>query len=323
MKLFLLITSLLLVNLKYICNAEEIQLKTLSSAASIRATDFSNSLRSLKSNSVCFQQTSSLESNVELTRTLENVMLHVESAFHDVYFGSFCRFEKSDIDEKTTLECVVDYNKFSADYVSLCADNKGKPYPVSFLTSCQDANIDLQIELLNIPSCFGRSCASSEINEVMDRILVLAEESLNDRLNVRDNDVQCEFFHNYDMKSLPVNYVLSVGNDGNVQLVRITSPLPTYIWGLVSFGAIALCSLIVYKMRRKRKDDKYYTDDTSLTKCNFDLDDEFQETSYQKRLNEAKKEVSKLVSTVQIFYEKIKTSYDDVPFDEAIEIKYN
>jgi hypothetical protein len=39
-------------------------------------------------------------------------------------------------------------------------------------------------------------------------------------------------------------------------------------------------------------------------------------------MQDAKKEVSSLVAAVRIYHEKYNTKYEDVPFDEAIEIEY-
>lgn len=288
-------------------------------------SDVTNDFRLLSSNSVCDHEMKLLESNRTLTESLENVMVDLESAFNTAYFGSFCKFTQSGVDQSVVLQCAMDYNQFSSEYIALCDDNGGHFHQVTFLANCDNDPLDLQLELVNVPSCLGKSCSSLEINAAILEVVDRTERSLNDRLTKTFKNAKCKFFHDYDMETQPNTYILSIGRDGKVTRERISKDLPAYVWSLIIVGVtlVAILSIVIYKKRntlkRKCMDD---TDDLILMKNSESSEDCFHDNYYHKYMCDAKKEISNLMAAVRIYHEKYNTKYEDVPFDEAIEIEY-
>lgn len=306
----------------FLCSSYKLNFNDSSAVVSkIGQSDFSNAFRSLASNSVCSGEMKMLESNRELTRSLENVMVNLETAFNTVYYGGFCKFTQTDVDQIPELQCVMDYSQFSSEYISLCHDNGGDTHQVSFLASCENNNLDLQMALINIPSCLGKSCSSLEVNAAILEDIEAAEASLNDRLMEMFKNAKCKFFHDYDLEMQPNMYILSVRNDGK----RISTSLPAYIWVLSIVGVflfIILSMVINKKLKTSKQTCIHNRDDSILLKDYDSQEDCFYDNYIHKCMQDAKKEVSSLIAAVRIYHEKYNAKYEDVPFDEAIEIEY-
>jgi hypothetical protein len=310
----------------FICSSHVLNSSdTFTSVSRIRRSDFPQDFRSLASNSFCDHEIKLLESNRELTESLENVMVDLESAFNTVYYGGFCKFAESDVDQSVTLQCIMDYNQFSSEFISLCHDNGGDSHPISFLTSCQSDHLDLEMELLNVPSCLGKSCSSLELNTAILKVVKMTETSLNERLEQTLKNAKCKFYHDYDLTMQPNSYILTTERDGKGTRKRNSKDLPAYIWGLIVVGvAISVTLSIVFYHKQNTSSRRGIDGNEALTSIENSgiMQDCFHDNYYDAYINDAKKQVSNLMATVRIYHEKYSTKYEDVPFDEAIEIEY-
>jgi hypothetical protein len=159
------------------------------SATNIRAT--SSVVRHVTSDEVCEVEVLQLESNEELTSSLDTLISDLDTAFSE-NIHDFCSisFNPSGI----LMECVMDYEQYSSDYENLCTQSNGVVHKIRFISICEAEHFDMEIELSNLPSCFGQSCDESKVNEVITLLLGMAESMLNEE----DSGMKCSIIHDYD-----------------------------------------------------------------------------------------------------------------------------
>jgi hypothetical protein len=160
------------------------------SATHIRAT--SSVVRHVTSDEVCEAEVLQLESNSDLTSSLDTLIADFDASFNE-NFHDFCSISMNP--SGMFLECALDYKDYSSDYISLCTENNGVVHNIRFLSICQADNFDMEIELSNLPSCFGQSCDGSKIQDALALILDVTEKTMNEE----NSGLKCSIVHDYDM----------------------------------------------------------------------------------------------------------------------------
>lgn len=160
--------------------------------------DASSYLRSVQSGETCQAEVSKLESNPELTSSLDQLMTDLD----DTVTNQFEQYCKTVLSETGLLiQCAIDYSEFSSEYLSICSENDGASYSVRFLVMCQTDKMDLEIEYSNLPSCFGTSCSRDNVNKSIALFLNETESAWNE-----ENDgVTCTIIHDDDFEQTIFN----------------------------------------------------------------------------------------------------------------------
>jgi hypothetical protein len=159
------------------------------SASHIRAS--SSVVRHVTSDEVCEAEVFQLESNTELTTSLDTLISELDTSFNE-NFHDYCTISMNP--SGILMECAMDYEQYSSDYVSLCNQNNGVVHTIRFLSICQSEQFHMEIELSNLPSCFGKSCDVSKVYDVIALLLDVTETFLNED----DSGMKCSIIHDYD-----------------------------------------------------------------------------------------------------------------------------
>jgi len=160
---------------------------------SLDASAFRRSLS--HSSSICSQDMDIIEANV----TLNESMIAIDKAFDaDMQDPrNLCAGVK--IGTLTEMNCLVDYQKYSAEFESQCVQLGGTTYPVTLLMVCEGpiagGEFELEMELINVPFCVGTTC---QLGEVYNALLDIFDSTEN---SVSEFDMQCQYFHDYDSLS--------------------------------------------------------------------------------------------------------------------------
>lgn len=139
--------------------------------------------------STCLQDMAIIESNQALSRSLESSM---ELAHKDLVTDStkYC-FAKQAIDATTDVEisCIINYNDFTTGYQDECTNISNLNFvysPVNLMLTCSytgdeiesDGRIDLEMQLINIPSCVSQSCDAAIIYSALGKSLNSSSSSV-------------------------------------------------------------------------------------------------------------------------------------------------
>lgn len=183
----------------------------------------------------CMEDTLFLEENTEL----QNNFTQVLDTFSDSFStrpGSFCKSSKNGNNVDT--ECVVDYSLFSTTdmYKSTCSDLGATNYPVSILMKCtKDVSYSLEMELINIPTCIGKSCDSGQLYLTLVDVLSVIETSIG---SGEDWNWKCHFYHDFEsLLNAPATVIEIV--DRKIDSKGISSSKVSMLSVLAAFGATA------------------------------------------------------------------------------------
>ncbi len=116
-----------------------------------------------------------------------------------------------------SISCIVDYEEYTTGYQNTCKKSNGMYHPVSFLMQCSDENIDVEMEVMNVPSCVGHSCdldaVYTAIAHVLDTTDVtvllsgLSSSTTTTAPNIAatrdDRPLSCHIFHNIGIPDAP------------------------------------------------------------------------------------------------------------------------
>jgi hypothetical protein len=179
---------------------QTIQLVTISALIAVAEskvlqTPRHSMLRTLDTNA-CEQDNEVLGNVPELKTTMQEIEIAFDTYFED---DNWSNCETSKEGAVIYMDCIGDYRKFYDGYVTQCDKSGGKFYPVSMLMRCNGAldtggTLELEMELMNVPSCFGKSCIVGEVYEALSGVLRATEASVSSA----NNNLTCNFFHNYD-----------------------------------------------------------------------------------------------------------------------------
>ncbi len=162
-------------------------------------------LRALStSGNVCSEDMNLIANNEELNDLLKKLNDEFDSDF-SLNAGEYCTGTKAG--DTSFLECSVDYEQFSGDYKSACVGLGGTAYNIALFMRCDGpipgGTIDLEMQLLHIPTCVGWTCDLGEIYEVLLDAIKVAEASVSGS----DSGLECVFFHDYEDLSAAPNTI--------------------------------------------------------------------------------------------------------------------
>mmetsp|Transcript_17083 Transcript_17083/g.26674 ORF Transcript_17083/g.26674 Transcript_17083/m.26674 type:complete len:212 (-) Transcript_17083:300-935(-) len=83
-----------------------------------------------------------------------------------------------DCDFGDNAACRIDYDEFSAEFISTCSSNGGQIYTGDFTLSCSEQDISLEFETKNFPNCVGASCEKDDLDETFDEAIEELEDAL-------------------------------------------------------------------------------------------------------------------------------------------------
>jgi len=152
-------------------------------------------LRTLDTNA-CEQDNEVLGNVPELTTIIHEIESKFDTDF-DENNDDYCENRKEGT--TTYMDCIGDYKLFYDGYVAQCEDESGgKFYPVSIFMICNgtigSGTLELEMQLINVPSCFGTTCRVGEVYEALSGVLSATEASISGA----NNGLTCNFYHNYD-----------------------------------------------------------------------------------------------------------------------------
>jgi hypothetical protein len=127
-----------------------------------------------------------LEQRKELESSLQNSIQNFTSLLHSKP-REYCADTGGDTG-RVHLNCVVNFEDFSSEYVSICGSFGANYEPVSIFMECSSETKDLEMELVNMPTCLAQDCGQSEINTALNRALSMYATS-------SGSETLCQFYH--------------------------------------------------------------------------------------------------------------------------------
>jgi hypothetical protein len=126
--------------------------------------------------SSCQSDMMELERNTDLSESLQSVLNSFSSDF-DSNPLQYCSSSSTTIQSSSAggrqLDCFVDFDKFSLNYKSVCRDFEAEYFPISLFMQCSSSksDVNLEMELANIPTCLAHQCDRVEVGIALDRLL--------------------------------------------------------------------------------------------------------------------------------------------------------
>mmetsp|Transcript_11724 Transcript_11724/g.21926 ORF Transcript_11724/g.21926 Transcript_11724/m.21926 type:complete len:223 (+) Transcript_11724:98-766(+) len=155
--------------------------------------------RSLAGNA-CSGEINSFRNDKVLMSNFQNITDIIRTDV-DGNINEYCKARLGD--NVKFVDCLVDFEEFSSDFLSHCDESGGIVYPVSLLLRCSKSgdsqDIELEMELMNVPSCFGQSCTREESYRALVGILDASEQPISGI----SSSYHCQFYHDYDYLSNP------------------------------------------------------------------------------------------------------------------------
>lgn len=126
--------------------------------------------------SSCQSDMMELERNTDLSESLQSVLNSFSSDF-DSNPLQYCSSSSTTIQSSSAggrqLDCFVDFDQFSSNYKSVCRDVEAEYFPISLFMQCSSSksDVNLEMELANIPTCLAHQCDRVEVGIALDRLL--------------------------------------------------------------------------------------------------------------------------------------------------------
>jgi hypothetical protein len=168
-----------------------------SARGSLRIPDFPASLIRTLSSDTCLGDMEQLEISTNLAVTLQMSLNDFTQDF-ETRPKEYCYSRRMD-SGRTESECMINFKKFTPTYRTMCLDAEAEYFPISLFMHCYNEDLDLEMELINIPSCLAHTCGDNEITNAVGRLL---ESS--DAQNAL-NELSCDYFHRTAGVSIPSN----------------------------------------------------------------------------------------------------------------------
>ena len=168
--------------------------------------------RMQQTSSTCLEDTEYIEEHANLSDNFQLALASFTEAF-SLSPQSYC----TTIAEGTIKSsiCAADYSLFNATetYSSICEDEIGATsYPVSILMRCSKESSNLEMELMNIPSCIGKSCDTQHLYLSLLNVLAGIEVSMGNGAS-SDWDWTCAFYHDFESLRVAPHNVIEIGKD--------------------------------------------------------------------------------------------------------------
>jgi len=136
------------------------------------------------SSSSCQSDMIELERNTDLSDSLQSALNSFSSDFNANPL-EYCHSSTSSNTISSSagrgernLDCFVDFEVFSSEYKSICRYNEAEHFPVTIFMQCSSmsTNVNLEMELANIPTCLAHRCDRVEVGIALDRLLSESNE---------------------------------------------------------------------------------------------------------------------------------------------------
>ena len=187
---------------------------------------------SATSESSCQKDMIELGLDSDLSSSLQDALDEFSSNF-DTHPKEYCRSSKTS--GRMEMNCFVDYKSFSSDYKSMCKNLEGEYFPITLFMQCSGAELDVEMEFVNIPSCLAHECSGDKVTEALGRLL------LESSADTSKTDVFGGFSCRYFLRTIDQESNLSFGVLG-------TTSSATHIKGAanvsLSIGVFGLLSYI-------------------------------------------------------------------------------
>lgn len=136
----------------------------------------------------CEDDLKQLEENQELTTSLAESIEAFASQLHS-FPKQYCA--KSSLSSNPiNLDCVVDFQDFTSEYLHICDGVGAKYEPVTVFMECSTESKVLEMELMNMPTCLAQTCdEQSEIRSALNLALKTYSSSSSSEAS------SCQFFH--------------------------------------------------------------------------------------------------------------------------------
>lgn len=89
---------------------------------------------------------------------------------------------------RTASDCLINFEKFTPTYRLMCHNAEAQFFPISLLMNCRNDDIDLEMELVNIPSCLAHTCNDNEITKAVENMIASPDDQ-------DAGGLSCELFH--------------------------------------------------------------------------------------------------------------------------------
>mmetsp|Transcript_18749 Transcript_18749/g.22986 ORF Transcript_18749/g.22986 Transcript_18749/m.22986 type:complete len:314 (-) Transcript_18749:282-1223(-) len=223
-----------------------IQNTQLSSSSSSPSYSFSTSTTSRQTSSTtattaCEEDQNTIDESNALSTNFSELLDAVDTSLNEE-FQNYCTTTINRSIGSST--CLVDYSTFVDEvekYNDVCTEVIGAtPYPVSILMKCSNSDIDgfLEMELLNVPSCVGKTCDAGNLYHTLINVLYDIQSSLGE-----NEDWDCNFYHDFESLLNAPTSVISLlsdtdndtGSGGTSGKLSTTAKIASIVFGFILF----------------------------------------------------------------------------------------
>jgi hypothetical protein len=153
-----------------------------------------------------------IEDDANLARTLQETITNFSNDF-DAKAAEYCNTRADN--GKTSMNCSVDYGKFSSEYQQMCQDSEASFNPVTMFMQCSSDSITIEMDIFNTPSCIANSCGNDGESLAMSRALKVVEAQV--------TGLSCVFFEkSLTSKSADINTTDVAASSHSFQIARVS-----------------------------------------------------------------------------------------------------
>ena len=110
-------------------------------------------------------------------------------------------------DSNDHVDCTVNFDDFTSEYLHICENVGAKYEPVTVFMECSTKGKDLEMELINMPTCLSKTCdGEEEIRTALPRALKMYESSFG------SEESSCQFFHRTIEIRLTTTHAITLEN---------------------------------------------------------------------------------------------------------------
>jgi len=187
-----------------------------------------------ETNEFCQKDMIELGLDSDLSSSLQDALDGFSSNF-DTHPKEFCRSSVNS--GRIEMDCFADYATFSSDYKSICRDLEGEYFPITLFMQCSGADLDVEMEFVNIPSCLAHECSGDEVTAALGRLLL--ESSADTSKRDAFDGYSCKYF----LRTIDEQPSLSfdaLGTTSSATHIKGEAHVPLLIgvFGLLSYLAV-------------------------------------------------------------------------------------
>lgn len=202
----------------------------------------------------CQQDMTELGLDSDLSSSLEDTLNTFSSSF-DANPLEYCKSISSS--GQIHLDCVIDYESFSSNYKSMCRSLEAVYFPISLFMQCSSEESNVEMELVNVPSCLAHECNGDEVTEALGRLLMesSAETSKSDTFH----GFTCSYFQ----RRLDIDRYTALSFDTDVKFDGLDkggsnprSRIHHNWWVLLGASTVVIATLVGLKYNKSKKTNK-------------------------------------------------------------------